>query len=114
MRSAFADLPRLPGVAVALQWSCTEYQGQLVPVNFEGVLWMFRLVTHASVFCLGVSVITFSEYVAQAEIPPVPTGTGIEMGVPFGEIARDVASMVLPDGRLMGTGDSDREGSPCP
>ena len=50
-------------------------------------------------------------YVVRADVPQVPTGTWAPGGS-FGNIPRDVASAVLPDGRLLVTGGSSADGQP--
>ncbi|HEU4938874.1 MAG TPA: kelch repeat-containing protein [Vicinamibacterales bacterium] len=50
-------------------------------------------------------------YVVRADVPQVPTGTWAPGGS-FGDIPRDVASAVLPDGRLLVTGGSSADGQP--
>jgi hypothetical protein len=50
-------------------------------------------------------------YAVRADVPQVPTGTWAAGGQ-FGDIPRDVASAVLPDGRLLVTGGSSADGQP--
>jgi len=50
-------------------------------------------------------------YVVRADVPQVPTGTWAAGGQ-FGDIPRDVASTVLPDGRLLVTGGSSTDVQP--
>ena len=50
-------------------------------------------------------------YAVRANVPQVPTGTWAPGGA-FGNIPRDVASAVLPDGRLVVTGGSSADGQP--
>ena len=50
-------------------------------------------------------------YVVRADVPQVPTGTWAPGGQ-FGNVPRDVATAVLPDGRLLVTGGSAADGQP--
>jgi len=50
-------------------------------------------------------------YAARADVPQVPTGTWADGGQ-FGDIPRDVASAVLPDGRLLVIGGVSGDGQP--
>ena len=60
---------------------------------------------------LVLTVVGSSWLVLRADVPQVATGTWTTGG-PFGDLPRDVASTVLPDGRLVVTGGSDSDGQP--
>ncbi len=61
----------------------------------------------------SVVVIAMLGYVVRADVPQVPTGTWAPGGQ-VGDIPSDVASAVLPDGRLLVTGGSSADGQPLP
>jgi hypothetical protein len=72
---------------------------------------MHRSVRYATASFLTVVAIAMLGYAGRADVPQVPTGTWAPGG-PFGDIPRDVASAVLPDGRLLVTGGSSADGQP--
>jgi len=72
---------------------------------------MHRSVRYATASFLTVVAIAMLGYAVRADVPQVPTGTWAPGG-PFGDIPRDVASAVLPDGRLLVTGGSSADGQP--
>jgi MBG domain/Divergent InlB B-repeat domain/Kelch motif len=68
---------------------------------------MHRLARYAAALVM----IAMLGYAVRADVPQVPTGTWAPGGA-FGDIPRDVASAVLPDGRLLVTGGSSADGQP--
>ena len=57
--------------------------------------------------CVAAAAIGVPNDGVRADVPQVPTGTWTAGGA-FGEIPRDAASAVLPDGRLVVSGGLDR------
>ena len=72
---------------------------------------MNRLARYAAAAGVVVFMIALLGHAVRADVPQVPTGTWTAGG-PFGQIPSDVASAVLPDGRLLVTGGSASDGQP--